>query len=156
MNRLYVAGPYRSHSVRGIVENIRRAEEVGIRAMELGWFPLIPHCNSALWDGLFPDSVFLASGIAWLEVCNAVVLVPGWIDSEGTIAEIKRARALNLPAYESDQLPDLRPPKVPCVCRWGGVRYAGDHAFEYAKPRTHWCLICHHERGCHATPEAGP
>lgn len=106
MKRCYVAGPYRAPTPRGIVENIRAAESVGIRAMELGWAVFIPHMNTALFDGLFPDETFLLAGLAFLDVCDALVLIPGWLDSSGALMEIKRAKALGIPVYEADELPE--------------------------------------------------
>lgn len=109
MKRIYVAGPYRAATVAGVVTNIRRAEATGIAAMQLGWAPFIPHMNTALWDGLFPDSVFLESGLAFLGVCDAVVLVPGWLDSKGTLADIDMAKRLGIPVYETHELAKAKP-----------------------------------------------
>jgi hypothetical protein len=38
---------------------------------------------------------------AWLEASDAVLLVPGWENSKGTIAEIARAKVLNIPVFET-------------------------------------------------------
>lgn len=106
MKTIYVAGPYRSPTIHGIIENIRRAEEVSIEALRKGWSPFVPHKNLSLLDGLFPDAAFLAADMAWLERADAVVLAPGWENSEGTRAEIERAKEMGIPVFEAAFLPE--------------------------------------------------
>ena len=36
---------------------------------------------------------------SWLEVCDAVLLTPGWQKSLGTIAEIEHAKKYNIPVF---------------------------------------------------------
>lgn len=60
MRVAYVIGPYRAGTVRGIVENIRRAEEVALALWRLGFAVICPHKNTALFDGAAPDSVWAA------------------------------------------------------------------------------------------------
>jgi hypothetical protein len=109
MKLAYIAGPYRAPTASGIVANIRAAEAVAIRAMALGYAPITPHMNTALWDGLFPDETFLLAGLAMIDRCDVLVLVPGWIDSAGTLMEIKRARVRGIPVYEAHELPEAIP-----------------------------------------------
>ena len=40
--------------------------------------------------------------MAWLEVSDAVVLVPGWEQSNGTKKEIEVAEKLGIPVYSYD------------------------------------------------------
>jgi len=42
-----------------------------------------------------------ANSMAWLEVSDAVLLVPGWEHSKGTAAELRRASELGIPVFES-------------------------------------------------------
>jgi len=61
--------------------------------------PLIPHANTAHWDGLCPDEFWLEAGIEMLRRCDAVALVDGWFESAGTLAEIKEAERLGMPVF---------------------------------------------------------
>jgi hypothetical protein len=42
---------------------------------------------------------FYNYSMAWLEVSDAVLVLPGFEKSKGTLAEIKRAKELNIPIY---------------------------------------------------------
>jgi hypothetical protein len=92
----YIAGPYRADTVHGIVENIRRAEAVAIKYWRLGYAVICPHKNTALFDGLMPDSVWLAGAIELLKRCDVIVMMKGWENSSGSIAERKIALKLGL------------------------------------------------------------
>lgn len=100
MKRIYIAGPYRDQ--RGawyIRENMRRAEGVGTMVGELGGVPVIPHLMWALWDGRFPDEVFLAWGRSMLTACDAVCVLPHYENSSGTRGEIELAHERRIPVY---------------------------------------------------------
>ncbi len=99
MRVAYVAGRYRAPTVRGIVENIRRAEEVALELWKLGFAVICPHANSALFDGACDDSVWLAGSLELMRRSDLVVLVPGWEDSAGTLAEVAEADLI-MPVYE--------------------------------------------------------
>ena len=100
---VYVAGPYRASSREKIADNILAARAVAVAAARLGWFPICPHTNTAHFDDDLPgqDQFFLDGTLALMERCDAVVLVNGWACSQGTLGEIKRARELGMPIYES-------------------------------------------------------
>lgn len=99
MKVFYIAGPYRADTERGVVENIRAAESVSIEVWEAGHIALCPHLNSRLMGGICDDEVFLDGAIELMKRCDAVVLVPGWGKSKGTIAEIEIAIKSNMPIY---------------------------------------------------------
>ena len=98
---VFVAGPYRAATPRGIVENIRRAESVALAIWRRGHVAICPHLNSALFDGELPDSAWLAGYLAVLGRCDAVVLVDGWRSSAGTAAEVQAASGSGIPIYHS-------------------------------------------------------
>ena len=85
---------------------------VGISAAALGWFPVIPHANTAHMELDLPelgDDFWLRGTMEMMERCDAVVLVPGWESSAGTKAEIARADALRIPVFRTlDTLPSAR------------------------------------------------
>lgn len=106
---IYVAGPYRAATRDAIAQNIDAARVIGISAAALGWFPVIPHANTAHMELDLPglgDDFWLAGTLEMMERCDAVVLVPGWQNSAGTRGEIIRAEELGIPIFRAlDALP---------------------------------------------------
>jgi len=98
---LYVAGPYRAATRAAIAANIERARQVGILAARLGWYPVIPHCNTAHMelDADNGDDFWLAGTLEMMTRCDAVVLVPGWETSAGTAGEIAKADQIGLTVF---------------------------------------------------------
>ena len=103
MKRVYVAGAYSADSVIDCLKNIGRGEKYSADIFLRGFAPFCPwHDKSYViqnWDKDFTVEQFYNYSMAWLEVSNCVFLVPGWKDSKGTLAEIKRAKELNIPIY---------------------------------------------------------
>jgi hypothetical protein len=95
--RIYVAGPYRASTPDRVAWNIEQARLAGRALRRMGFHVFIPHCNSAHEDGQAPDSHFLAEGLDFLRLCDAVVLLPGWEASEGARAEVAEAQRLDMP-----------------------------------------------------------
>lgn len=101
MKVIYIAGPYRADTERGIVENIRKAEAVAIEVWKAGYVALCPHMNTRLFGGILPDEVWLKGAFELMQRCDAVVFVPGWEKSEGTLAEYDEAQRLNMPVFNN-------------------------------------------------------
>jgi hypothetical protein len=106
---IYVAGPYRAATRDAIARNIDAARSIGISAAAIGWFPVIPHANTAHMELDLPDlgdDFWLRGTMEMMERCDAVVLVPGWENSAGTLCEIARADQLRIPVFRTlDTLP---------------------------------------------------
>lgn len=105
---IYVAGKYRAATREAVAANIEAARQVGIEAARLGWYPVIPHANTAhMEDDLqHADQFWLAGTLELMTRCDAVVLVPGWETSEGTRGEIAKADQLHIPVYRTlDAMP---------------------------------------------------
>ena len=106
---IYVAGKYRAATREAVAANIEAARQLGIEAARLGWYPVIPHCNTAHMELATPqhgDQFWLQGTLELMRRCDALVLVPGWETSEGTQGEIAEADRLQIPIYRS---PDLLP-----------------------------------------------
>jgi hypothetical protein len=98
--KCYVAGAYRAKTEYGVLQNIRSAEDVAVKWAELtGDSVFIPHKNTAFLGGALTDAYFLQCGLDFLDVCDRIVVVPGFEKSAGTLAEIKRAVELGIPVY---------------------------------------------------------
>jgi len=103
---IYVAGRYRAATRAAVAQNIEQARLLGIDAARLGWYPVIPHCNTAHMEDDLPhdDDFWLAGTLELMTRCDAVVLVDGWETSEGTAGEIARADQMRLPVYRGRHL----------------------------------------------------
>ena len=101
MKVVYIAGPYRANTLHGIRLNIRRAEEAAIGIWQMGCVALCPHKNTALFDGLADDSIWLRGGLELLRRCDALLVLPNSENSKGTQAEIELAGELGIPVYYS-------------------------------------------------------
>ena len=106
MKRIYVAGAYSGTDVITILNNMREGMRLATRVMLAGHAPFAPwldyHFQLMLRDGerLSVEDYYRYS-IAWLDVSDCMLLVPGWEKSTGTAKERKRAeRVLDIPAFE--------------------------------------------------------
>jgi len=94
MRVAYIAGPYRSKTVHGVVENIRRAEAVALKYWRIGYAVVCPHKNTALFDGTCPDETWLEGDLEILARCDTVVMMKGWEKSQGAAEELQHAQSL--------------------------------------------------------------
>lgn len=119
MHLIYIAGPYRGPDRAAITCNIANARAIAIQAAAQGWFPVCPHLNTAHMEEQLdhPDDFWLAGTMLLMEKCAAVVLVPGWQNSTGTLAEVARAKQLGIPVFTNHKfLPaadEFRAPAIP-------------------------------------------
>lgn len=97
---VYVAGPFRAPTAWEIEQNIRRAENVGFLVAKIGAVPVIPHTQYRFFQGSLPDEFWLEATLEQLRRCDAVALVDGWQNSEGTGREIDAAKMLGIPVFE--------------------------------------------------------
>jgi len=101
MKLIYISGPYRASTVAGIRDNIRKAEVVRDRLMQLGYAVICPHANTAFSDGVVPDEHFLDMDLEILKRCDLIYMMRGWEKSVGATAELDLARTNGLPTiYE--------------------------------------------------------
>lgn len=111
MKRVYVAGAYSANNVLTVLDNIRKGMRGGLDVLLLGYAPFVPwfdfHFQLMLQgnEKLTVDDYYQYS-LAWLEVSDAVYVLPGYEESKGTAAEIARAHELGIPVYYD--LMDLR------------------------------------------------
>jgi len=105
MKRVYVAGPYSADNVLDVLRNIGRGEKMCALLFKLGFAPFCPwHDKNYVWDNPecdFTVEQFYNYSMKWLEVSDAVFLMQGWQESEGSCEEMKRAHELDIPVFET-------------------------------------------------------
>ena len=92
MKVVFVSGPYRGN----VSENIAHAREASIRLWQAGYAVFCPHMNTAHFDGLCHDDVWLKGDIEILKRCDAAYFLNTWRQSEGSRIEHKLAQELGL------------------------------------------------------------
>lgn len=99
MKIAYISGPYRSKFGKlGVIYNILKARKYANKYWKLGCAVICPHSNSALFDGIVHDKVFLKGDLELLKFADCIVMIPGWSKSRG--ARIEHAMALELVGIE--------------------------------------------------------
>jgi hypothetical protein len=103
MPLVYVIGPYRAGSEWDLVRNIRAAEEVSLQVWQSGAAAICPHKNTAHFGGAggAADDVWLEGDIEMMLRCDACVTCGNYHDSKGSQAEIRIARANDIPVFHS-------------------------------------------------------
>lgn len=82
---------------------MRRAEEAALEVAKQGYMPLCPHTNTRFFDGLLTPEFWLEGTQELLKRCDAVLVLEGWEQSEGTKEEIELAKELRMPIFYSTQ-----------------------------------------------------
>jgi hypothetical protein len=100
MKIVYIAGPFRAHTAWGIAENVRAAERLGLEVCKLGLMALIPHANTAHFHGELTEDFFLDGTMELLRRSDAVMLLPDWGKSIGTVREVSEAKKLEIPVFQ--------------------------------------------------------
>ena len=95
--RIYIAAPF---STGDVTTNIRNAILAGDKLLEMGHIPYIPHL-SHFWHYISPKpwDVWLEIDKNWLDICDAVLRLPG--ESKGADMEVELAKKLCLFIYYS-------------------------------------------------------
>jgi len=109
MKFVYIAGPYsaKSDDWRSYFEidaNIRAAEEVAAELANAGVGFFCPHTHSAHFE-VFARGTYAKFwyelDMRFLEACDAILMLPRWIDSVGSKAEYEQAIKLRMPIFFS-------------------------------------------------------
>jgi len=99
MKVIYVAGPYRSPYVYQIWENIQVARDFALAIWNQGHVALCPHLNSMFFEGITTPKQFILGTLELMRRCDAVVVLPRYENSEGTVGEIAEAKRLGKPVF---------------------------------------------------------
>jgi len=116
-NLIYLAGPIRGKTPtdrRAIRRNVKRAKLASQELWRRGWNVHCPHMNTDLPDEGdtnteaqdkqlgFDD--FIAGDKEIISRCDAVVILPGWRDSQGTLDEIQFAADRCIPVVTLEHM----------------------------------------------------
>ena len=106
IERVYVAGKLDDGAV-GYIQNCARMIRTGEEVRKAGFAVFVPCLDilSGMMSGDLDYKDYFDNSQPWLDVCDAVFLVPGWETSRGTAREIKRAQAAGILVFE--RLDDL-------------------------------------------------
>jgi len=99
MNVIYISGPYRADTECEVEDNIRSAEDASLKLLARGWAPICPHKNFARFGGRFHDTTFMEADLSILRKADAVFMLEGWEDSEGSKSERFVAQFAGIPIY---------------------------------------------------------
>jgi hypothetical protein len=101
--RVYIAGPYSSDNVLGVLSNIRKGNHWAYQLLQQGFAPFSPWLDYhfVLEDHTDDLTVqdFYEYSIEWLRASQAVFVQGNWNDSKGTLAEIAEAERINIPVF---------------------------------------------------------
>ena len=95
MKLIFISGPYRAPTKAGIHKNIMVARKASIKLWQEGWAVICPHMNTAHFDGLADDSVWLDGDLEFLRRCDSIFMLKNWEASIGSWEELKLAVKLN-------------------------------------------------------------
>lgn len=108
---VYVAGPLSprgsgNHAIE-YLKNVRAMIAAGKILLDNGLVPFVPALDMLFFitgeygDRVPTDSEIKAFSMAWLSKCNALVTLPRWETSPGTLAEIEFAHQNGIWVYHS-------------------------------------------------------
>ncbi len=114
--RVYVAGPYNGPNVIAVLANMRAGYAASVEVLKRGYAPFCPWTDfmfGLLADGLSIDD-YRRFCMEWLDASDIVLMLPGWENSKGCVAEFERAKELGIPVvFRMDDLPPLGKVQVP-------------------------------------------
>jgi len=106
--RVYVAGKYSDSNIIGCLNNIHDGIKASVEVLKLGHAVFCPWLDYQFqfFDKTLTVEHYYRYSMAWLEVSDCVLVLPGFETSKGTQAEIKRAKELGIPIfYKIEDLP---------------------------------------------------
>jgi hypothetical protein len=105
--RAFISGAY-SGTPEEIEINLARARAVSEEVTKAGWVPI---CPNIFWSPFaeYQDYAFwLDAALRLLEVCDILILVPGWEKSSGVARELDRARVLGIQILTVEEFTDQK------------------------------------------------
>ena len=100
MKRVYIAGKLNDDAC-GYIKNIHKMIIWAEKVRKLGFAVFVPGLDflQGVIFGNWEYSDYFDNSQPWLDVSDAVFLVPGWVTSKGVERELLRAKSKNIPVY---------------------------------------------------------
>lgn len=106
MKLVYIAGAFTGANNWEIQKNVRKAETVALAVWRSGAVAVCPHKNTQNFYGAIDEKKVVEGYITLLEVCHAIVVLPGSANSNGTIIEMDAAYKKDMPLFFLDFVSD--------------------------------------------------
>lgn len=87
MKVVFVSGKYRGKDWIEIEANIQKAKNASITLWKQNYAVICPHMNTAHFDGLCDDSIWLEGDLEILRRCDVVYFLSNWRESAGACME---------------------------------------------------------------------
>lgn len=99
MKRIYIAGKLTDRDACGYIQNLHDMIAYAEIVRHFGAAVFVPGNDflQGLWHGGYEYEDYFKNSIAWLEVSDAVALVPNWENSNGATKEAEHAANLGIP-----------------------------------------------------------
>lgn len=103
MKRIYVAGKYSADNVISVLNNIHDGTKMSVEVLKAGYSPFCPWLDYQFqfYDKTLTVDDYYRYSMAWLEVSDAMLVLPNSENSKGTQKEILRAIELGIPIYRN-------------------------------------------------------
>ena len=103
MKKVYLAGPLNAKDAVGYIKNVSIMAGWDEELRLNGYAVYNPSLDliTGIYSGEMEYDDYLKSNMAWIEVADCVLLVPGWEDSKGANIEKEYANKLGKPVFET-------------------------------------------------------
>ena len=102
MKKIYIAGPYSAGNIMQVLKNISVGQKMAVRLLSYGFAVYCPFVDYqfAILESNLSKELFQKNSMEWVKVSDAMILLPGWEGSGGTLREIVVAEKHGVRVFE--------------------------------------------------------